>query len=360
VGFVVSGLTERYRPFDGDSWTGRDLTVADGAFRVLAEDTFAVADQMAFVRQGRKAQVYKLRGPDGRPYALKVFFRGFSPDEMINYRLREFGHLDGLRVCQRRLIGAEEAAAVGEPGLASAVLMPWIDGVAWAGVIETRRPLRPETGLTLARRTAHVLAGLEAVGLAHADISSTNVIIQTAPPVQLIDVEDMYHERFGQVSHVPAGSPGYAHPRHEGQSYRHPCGDRFAGAVLLAEMLTWSGTGSGRRATADISVFDPAEIGKRGPKFRRVHSGLAALSAALADLFEQAWSSPSLTECPPLSQWRTAIDALPAPAIELVRADLAALTGSPHATVVRPVKSSFPGVPTHQGIGFIPLLDDGE
>jgi hypothetical protein len=352
-------VTDRYRPFDGDSWTGRDLTMADGAYRVLAEDTFAVASQMAFVRQGRKAQVYKLRGPDGRQYALKVFFRGFSPDEMINYRLREFGHLDGLRVCQRRLITAEEAAALGEPGLAGAVLMPWIDGVAWAAVIETRRPLQPGTGLALGRRTAHVLAGLEAAGLAHADISSTNVVIQTMAPVQLIDVEDMYHERFGQVPHVPAGSPGYAHPRHVGESCRHPVGDRFAGAVLLAEMLTWPGTG-GRRATADISVFEPAELGKRGPKFKRVHSGLAALSPALADLFEQAWSSPSLAECPPLAQWRIAIDALPAPAPEPVRADLAALTGSPHATVARPVQSSFPGVPTHQGIGFIPLLDDGE
>jgi hypothetical protein len=353
-------MTGRYRPFDGDRWTGRELTLADGGYRVLAEDTFAVADPMAFVRQGRKAQVYKLRGPDGRPYALKVFFRGFSPLELINYRLREFGHLDGLRVCQRRLLEAEEAAALGEPGLAGAVLMPWIDGVSWAGVIEARRPLRPETGLALAGRTARVLAGLEAVGLAHADISSTNVIIQTAPPIELIDVEDMYHERFGQVPHVPAGSPGYAHPRHEGESCRHPCGDRFAAAVLLAEMLTWPGIAAGRRATADISVFEPAEMGKRSPKFKRVHSGLAALSAGLADLFEQAWSSPSLAECPPLSAWRAAVDALPTPAAEPVRADLAALTGSPHATVMRPVKSSFPGVPTHQGIGFIPLLDDDE
>jgi hypothetical protein len=360
VGIVVSDVAQRYRPFDGDRWTGRDLTMADGAYQVLAEDSFAAADQMAFVRQGRKAQVFKLRGPEGRLYALKVFFRGFSPVEMINYRLREFGHLDGLRVCQRRLIGAEEAAALGEPGLADAVLMPWIEGVAWAGVIEARRPLRPETGLALAGRAAHVLAGLEAVGLAHADISSTNVIIQTAPPVELIDVEDMYHERFGPVPHVPAGSPGYAHPRHEGESCRHRYGDRFAGAVLLAEMLTWSGTGSGRQATADISVFEPAEMGQRGPKFTRVHSGLAALSAALADLFERAWSSPSPAECPALSEWQAAIDALPAPAAEPVRADLAALTGSPPARVVGPVKSSFPGVPTHQGIGFIPLLDDGE
>jgi hypothetical protein len=358
VGIVVSDVTRRYRPFDGDRWTGRELSVAGATYRVLAEDTFATADQMAFVRQGRKAQVYKLRGPDGRPYALKVFFRGFSPDEMINYRLREFGHLDGLRVCQRRLIGADEAAGLGEPGLTGAVLMPWIDGVSWAGVIEARRPLRPETGVALAGRTAHVLAGLEAVGLAHADISSTNVIIRTAPPVELIDVEDMYHERFGQVPHVPAGSPGYAHPRHKGESCRHPYGDRFAGAVLLTEMLTWPGTASGRRAIADISVFEPAELGKRGPKFKRVHNGLTALSTGLADLFEQAWNSPGPAECPPLSAWRTAIDALPAPAAEPVRADLAALTGSPHVTVMRPVQSSFPGVPTHQGIGFIPLLDE--
>ena len=353
-------MTARYRPFDGDAWVGRDIALAGGPYRVLAEDTFAVAGQMAYARQGRKAQVYKLRGPDGALFALKVFFRGFSRVEytLISYRLRELGHIEGLRVCRRRLIREDEAAAVGEPGLACSVLMPWIDGVAWAGVVERRHPLRAETGLALARRTAEVLAGLEAHGLAHADVSSTNVIVEAGPAVELIDVEDMYHERFGDVPHVPAGSPGYAHPRHVGESCRNPYGDRFAASVLLAEMLAWPVPGV-RRATADISLFEPTELGRRGARYKRVQAALTDLSSELAALFERAWTSAELADCPPLRDWAWALAGLPAAPAEVVRADVDQLVGHPRATVPapRPAKSTFPGVPTHEGIGFIPLLD---
>jgi hypothetical protein len=354
-------VTARYRPFDGDAWVGRDIALAGGLYRVLAEDTFVVAGEMAYARQGRKAQVYRLRGPDGALYALKVFFRGFSPVEytQISDWLREFGRTEGLRVCRRRLISEDEAAAIGEPGLSCAVLMPWIDGMPWAGVVERRHPLRPETGLALARRTARVLAGLEAQGLAHADVSSTNVIIEAGPAVELIDVEDMYHERFGDVPHVPAGSPGYAHPRHEGESCRNPYGDRFASAVLLAEMLAWP-TPAVRRSTSDISVFEPTELGRLRSRYKRVHTAVADWSPALAALFEQAWTSAGWSDCPPLREWAAALDELPAPPADIVRADVDALVGRPHATLPRPTKSTFPGVPTHEGIGFIPLLDNND
>jgi hypothetical protein len=379
-------MTSPYRPFDGDAWLGRDLPLAGGPYRILPETAFVVAEEMAFARQGRKARVYKLAGPDGSPYALKTFYRGFSLPEYaaITPALAELGDIDGLRTCQRRSIGPVEADGVGEPGLAYAVLMPWIEGVSWAGVIEGRYPLSAATCLGFAAQTARILAELEARGLAHADVSSSNVVItgaENGSTIELIDVEDMYHESLGELPYVPDGTPGYAHPRHQGRGCRNKYGDRFAGAILLTEMIVWSDPAV-RQSAADVSVFEQSELGHGGPKFSLVRELLQARSADVARLFERVWDSPGPTGCPRMSEWAAVINALMA-------SDAAVPAQRPHATPngmrcpgcgrtplvgtvidhepacplrgsdtqpFEPDKSSFPGVPTHTDIGFVPLF----
>jgi hypothetical protein len=372
-----------YRAFDGDAWLGRDLELADGTYQVLPETAFVVAEEMAFARQGRKARVFKLRGPDDTTYALKTFYRGFSLSEYaaITAALGRYGELRGLRTCRRRVINDAEAAAIGEPGLANAVLMPWIDGVPWAGVVEGRFPLADATCLEIATQTATVLALLEEHGLAHADISSTNVVIagsESGSAIELIDVEDMYHASFADLPYVPDGSPGYAHPRNHGRGCRNPYGDRFAGAVLLTEMLVWPDSEI-RESSSDVSVFSVAEVGHGGPKYGMVRQVLAGRSADLVRLFERAWDSPGPSGCPRLAEWAEAIGSLEVPAdVDAPQSTVAASSvacpgcgeaplpglavvhhkaGCPlHGPVVSPEKSSFPGVPTHQDIGFVPIF----
>ncbi len=383
-------MTNPYRPFDGDAWLGRDLPLLGGPYRILPETAFAVAEEMAFARQGRKARVFKLCGPDGSTYALKTFYRGFSLPEYaaITTALAAFGDIAGLRACRRRLVEPAEAAAIGEPGLAYAVLMPWIEGVSWAGVVEGRFPLSHRTCLGLAEQTANILAELEARGLAHADVSSSNVIItnsDTGSAVELIDVEDMYHDNLGALPYVPDGSPGYAHPRNQGSGCRNRFGDRFAGGVLLTEMLVWADPAV-RQSAADVSVFEPGELCHGGPKYGLVRQILQGLSKDVARLFERVWDSPGQSGCPRLSDWAATIQVLAAN-------ETAAPSQHPHATVdgigvrcpgcgrspldgltvvdhksdcplrasetptLQPDKSSFPGVPTHTDIGFVPLFD---
>jgi hypothetical protein len=382
-------VTNPYRPFDGDAWLGRDLPLADGPYRIMPETAFEVAEVMAYARQGRKARVFKLDGPDGSTYALKTFYRGFSLPEYatITPALAAFGNIGGLRTCQRRLVEPAEAAAIGEPGLAYAVLMPWIEGVSWAGVVEGRFPLSLPTCLGLAARTADILAELEARGLAHADVSSTNVVItntDNGSAVELIDVEDMYHDSFGPLPYVPDGSPGYAHPRNQGRGCRNRFGDRFAAGVLLTEMLVWAEPDV-RRSCADVSVFEPAELCRGGPKYSLVHRLLQARSKDLARLFERVWDSPGPSGCPRLSEWAATIQVLAAD-------ETATPSERPHATIdgtglrcpgcgrtpllgltaidhtsdcplrgpstggLVADKSSFPGVPAHEDIGFVPLF----
>ena len=383
-------MTGPYRPFDGDAWLGRDLPLADGPYRILPETAFEVADEMAFARQGRKARVFKLGRPDGSTYALKTFYRVFSLPEYatITPALAAFGDIGGLRTCRRRVIEPAEAAAIGEPGLAYAVLMPWIEGVSWAGVVEGRFPLSLPTCLGLAAQTASILAELEARDLAHADVSSSNVVItnsDTGSAVELIDVEDMYHDSLGSLPYVPDGSPGYAHPRNQGRGCRNRFGDRFAGGVLLTEMLVWA-EAVVRQSSADVSVFEPGELCHGGPKYGLVRQVLQDLSKDVARLFERIWDSPGPSGCPRLSEWAAAIQVLDA-------SESAAPSQRPHATPegtdmrcpgcgrsqllgltivdhkpdcplrgpstasLVADKSSFPGVPAHVDIGFVPLFD---
>lgn len=388
-------MTISYRPFDGDTWLGRDLLLADGPYRVMPETAFDVAEEMAFARQGRKSRVFKLDGPDGT-YALKTFYRGFSLPEYatLTPALAAFGDMPGLRTCRRRLIDPDEAASIGEPGLAYAVLMPWIEGVSWAGVVEGRYPMSAPSCRGLTSQTANVLAALEDRGLAHADVSSTNLIItntDAGPGIELIDVEDMYHESLGSLPYVPDGSPGYAHPRNQGRGCRNRFGDRFAGGILLAEMLVWPEPAV-RACAADVSVFEPDELCHGGPKFTLVRDLLQARSAEVARLFERIWDSPGQSGCPRLTEWASAIEAL-------VATEVLAPSERPHATAVpaaiteaavrrcpacgrmplvgltvidhedgcplretsaqsrTPDKSVFPGVPEHRDIGFVPLFE---
>jgi hypothetical protein len=378
-------MNTAYRPFDGDAWLGRDLPLPGGPYRIAAENAFKVADEIAFARQGRKSRVFKVVGPDGATHALKTFYRGFSLPEYgaVTTALAAFGDLPGLRTCQRRLVSPEEAAAAGEPGLAYAVLMPWIEGVSWASVVEQRFPLPAPTCLALAAQTAEILARIEAAGLVHADISSTNVVItdtDSGPAIELIDVEDMYHDNFVALPYVPDGSPGYAHPRNRGRGCRNPFGDRFAGAVLAVEMLVWPELAV-RQACADISVFEPSELCRGGEKYVLVRKLLQAQSPAVATLFERVWDSPGPSGCPRLSEWAAAINTVslpdgttepvldaaePAhcpgcaapllPGRSIVDHALDCPLRARSAAILGSGKSVFPGVPSHDGIGFVPLF----
>ena len=314
-------MADRYQPFNGHEWLDNPIDLTGGALRLHNAHPSV---PMALTRDGRKARVYKAQRNEAN-VAVKVFHRPYAlPINIVTTNeLVPLQPVDGLRVCDREVIDLPEARRLGIPGLAYAILMPWIEGDSWAAIVQQRRQLDEETCLALARRTATILAGLEARRLVHADVSSTNVFIANAgpqPTVELIDVEDMYHPSFVDVPNVPDGTPGYIHPANQGLGCRTPAGDRFASAVLLAEMTVWHQTAV-RASRSGDSFFDSRELCRPGPKYRLVREALAAHSPAAAALFAQAWNSDELTGCPKLANWRDAL-AEAKPADGTVRAAL--------------------------------------
>ena len=318
-----------FRPNVGD-----ELTLNGVTYRIAEHPA---APGIPYGQEGRAGIVYCLErsplpsgeGPGVRA-ALKVFRARFRTPALVSQaeKLAAFADLPGLTVCRRTVLTPQRNADLlrREPDLTYAVLMPWIEGPTWTEVMLEKRPLTPQQALDLARAFADILSRMEQNGIAHCDLSSPNVLLpmlagqtadgrpQTAyrPPstVELVDVEGLYAPGLPRPEALPSGSSGYAH-RTAREGLWGPTADRFAGAVLLAEMLCW-GDESVRQACYGETYFDPAEMpAQGGSNPLRYRTLLAALARhygqPVADLFERAWTSETLADCPTFGEWLVAL-----------------------------------------------------
>ncbi len=307
--------------------TGEKLNI-DGTIYQVAEHP--AAPGMPYGQEGRQATVYQLRSASG-PRALKVFkplYRRVSDQVRLTQALAAHSQVPGLSVCQRTVLNASQhdALVAQYPDLEGSVLMPWIVGPTWMLIVLQDRELTPEWSLYLASSFANVLAALEERGVAHCDLSGPNVLIPafangkeqgnsnpkaympaTQSPVEVVDVEQMYGPGLTRPQTVPAGSAGYAQ-RTSSTGIWSKHGDRFAGALLVAEMLGWCDP-QVRATVWGEGFFDPKEM--QDPGSNRYKKLLGALrnrwGEPVADLFSRAWQSHSLSDCPKLSEWALAI-----------------------------------------------------
>jgi hypothetical protein len=339
-----------FRPNVGD-----ELTLNNATYRIAEHPA---APGIPYGQEGRAGIVYQLlpsptgRGAGGEgAMALKVFRARFRTPALVSQaeKLAAFADLPGLTVCRRAVLTPTRHADLlrREPDLTYAVLMPWIEGPTWVEVMLEKRPLTPQQALDLARAFAQVLVRMEEQGLAHCDLSGPNVLLPMlaqldrrladrrrptvrGSTVELVDVEGLYAPGLPRPEALPSGSAGYAH-RTAREGLWGPTADRFAGAVLLAEMLGW-GDETVREACYGETYFDPAEMPStnspllkgEGPGVRAVSllpAGegpgvrLSILLSALArhygqpvaDLFERAWRSETLADCPTFGEWLVAL-----------------------------------------------------
>jgi serine/threonine protein kinase len=195
------------------------------------------------------------------------------------------------------------------PDLAYAILMPWLTGRTWAGfmqdqAVSARYTLQQAYALSVT--VALLLRNLESMLLAHSDIAGGNILLSPdLQRLQLLDLEGLYIPNVPLPPFCSQGSPGYQHHNLGPQGQCCPEGDRFAGAVLLAEMLTWWNPRV-RAHVADHAdtLFPPAELQMQSLSYLpEVRKTLWSILPDLLHLFDQAWSSSTLSECPELEQW---------------------------------------------------------
>ena len=290
-----------------------------GEALVIGETTYRVAEHPAapgipYGQEGRQAIVYQVVPERGEAQALKVFKPRYrSPALVIQAeRIAPYAALPGLQVCRRTVLTPQEHQALlrAYPDLTYAVLMPWVEGPTWLEVMVTKRALEPGESLTLARGLAEVLATLEQRRLAHCDLSGSNVMLPglvadgggDREAVVLVDVEQMYGPNVERPELLPGGSSGYVH-RRAPEGVWGAQADRFAGAVLLGEMLGWCDERV-RKAGWEETFFAPEEMQRETRRYQLLVEVLEERwGGGVRQLFERAWQSEGLAECPTFGEW---------------------------------------------------------
>lgn len=292
---------------------GDTVEVCEEAFVVQVHPS---APRMAYAQEGGRATIFQVRDARGNDFALKVFKQAFRDPRQaeIARRLTEYRQLPGLRAAHRRVVAAGKPPFA--PALDHAVVMPWIGGKTWfdtlAHVKANDEHVKQQTAIHLCHRFLDVLRALEGRGAAHTDIASGNVVIDMASlDVQLVDLEDLFGPDFPRPALVTRRTPGYTRDGLAGAGgFWTARGDRFAGVVLAAEILALSHPVLARMSRGD-SFFDPAAIGDCDvPQFRAVMDYLRGLAPEFAELFQRAWTAPTLADCATLAECATSLEPL--------------------------------------------------
>ena len=288
----------------------QEISIDNLVYRVAEHPS---APGIPYGQEGREAIVYQLLAENGETRALKVFRPRFRTPSLVLQadRIAPLDSLPGLQVCQRVVLtpSRHEALLKSHPDLIYAVLMPWVEGFTWQELLLENRELVPEQSLTIARAISKMLLAMEERGIAHCDLSASNLILSTdlsSPSVGLVDVEGMHTPDLSRPKTLPAGSPGYAHQTAP-QGLWSTEADRFAGAVLMAEILGWS-IAEVREAAWGENYFPPQEMQQDNDRYQTLVTSLRAhWGDDVASLFTRAWHSDTLTDCPTLGEWLVAL-----------------------------------------------------
>ena len=289
-----------------------ELTIDGIPYRIAEHPA---APGIPYGQEGRAGIVYQLlpaadRSAGFQPaMALKVFKPRFRMPYLVSQaeKLAAYADIPGLQAAHRRVLTRVQNPDLLQqhPDLIYAVLMPWIEGPTWLEVMLEKRPLPPQQALHLARGLAQVLEALELRGLAHCDLSAPNVMLPLlagGTGVELVDLEGLYAPGMTRPQELSSGTAGYAH-KQAASGLWGPEADRFAGAVLLAEMLGWCDPGVVQAAWGE-SYFDPQEMQQETPRYHTLVEALERRwGSQVALLFERAWRSDSLLDCPTFGEW---------------------------------------------------------
>ena len=275
---------------------------------------------------GSSATVYKLkRIEDNESFALKVFrpeYQDAYSQESYDFLQKKLSDIPAFAwVSQRQRLSATTHATLvaKHPELRNAILMPWIDYPTVSDIRnELRNQKKPSTStsqnrcLKLAQILADTLCMLEKEGLAHGNISNSNVLVNwELSDLHVIDIEDMFHATLKRpitVSASKGGTPSYRF-RDNFTSWHH-ASDRFAGAILISELLTLDQPDC-QEQSAEDSYFTQDDLDERdfngstNERYLVLRENIEQLNGGqrISKLLEQAWNGVAVAELPTLADW---------------------------------------------------------
>lgn len=255
-----------------------------------------------YAEVGKAAKVYRVQTGNDL-FALKDFYELAQNSSIIKntQAIKQYKDVSGLSVANRSI------HTFSQPETSTVMLMPWMKGSAWFSYVDEEVPISISNSLKLAKNFAGVLVGLEEQGLAHCDISGKNIFFsRNYEQVELVDIEEMYAPGLlpPPDNFFPAGTPGYTPDWIRKHGAWEDKADRYAGGIVLAEMLAWYSSEVRQLNSSDDSFFSIEEVGiNRSERYEAVKNALSEHNKVLVDLFEATWFSQSLEECPTLAEW---------------------------------------------------------
>ncbi|MBV9455501.1 MAG: hypothetical protein JOZ19_15515 [Rubrobacter sp.] len=279
------------------------------------------APYLPYRQKAGRARVYQLLNKEDQYFALKEFKKRYRKPALIDsYKnLHRVENFEGLRAAKRRIVLPSDPTAKRYPSLEYAMLMPWIHGKTWFDVLGQTREGESYPDLSIAielcDRFLEIMEALEKAGMAHTDISPGNVMVGFDPiDVQLLDLEEMYMPGVDAPPEQNTGSAGYRH--RSGETTWKPEGDRYAAAVLAAEMLILAKPALARKATDEGFFRGNCEAPEGKARFKDVRPWLKKVSPEFAKVFERSWFAKSLEGCPRISELREPIKKLTNSSVE--------------------------------------------
>lgn len=293
------------------------LVIDDVVYQVCAHPT---SPSTAYVQRGQEGQVVQLRTAGGY-VALKVVRAPLAGPDLLRHaaELEQLAAIAGLQAARRLVLDPQRYAGLmaAQPLLSYAVLMPWVYGPSWRDVLRTRRAVTPDQARQAAQQLAQLLSELERRGLAHADLQSANLLlpgldVETPDMVALIDLERLHGNGIHEMAVPVRPAEGYGH--HALGETMGPLRDRFAGALLIAELLAWSEP-EVRNAASGESYFEDRDLHQSGARSQLLRDALLRRAGPqVVALFDRAWNSATLAQCPRFTEWAAALSvAQPAP-----------------------------------------------
>lgn len=291
------------------------LTIGNETYYFTAHPA---AKDMPYGQTGRKATVFQLQGRDGKKRALKVFMQKYRLEENLfkASELLKYAAFPGLSTCERFVISNRQFPSLIKQNrdLNYSVLMPWIEGQTWQDIVLNKTKLDRDFCLETALELNRVLATMEVSQIAHCDLSGPNIILRPSgftdfkeDPLSLIDLEEMYAPDLTKPTVLPAGSAGYAHSTSSNGLWSQYA-DRFAGSILLANMLAWSDS-SVIEASYGENYFSPDEMHTNCTRYQKLSDSLEKTwGKATSELFSTAWYSEELKDCPSFVDWAGEFD----------------------------------------------------
>ncbi|QBD76256.1 hypothetical protein EPA93_09635 [Ktedonosporobacter rubrisoli] len=293
---------------------GMFLHIGSLKFEFMPQPLSSQKKETVFVLEGGEAFIYKIRNIETKKlYALKVLKPAYCGKHIayITDKTVPLSNIPGFFLVRRLCITTQNYPELIKafPELEYAILMPWVEAPSWRCLLLDQAASERYTLMEaryLALATARALSSLEACGWAHTDIAGGNILLSPdRKRIELLDFEGMYVPGMPEPRRLSRGSPGYQH-RHLGPQ-RQWCmeGDRFAGAILLTEMLTWWEPRVRTRAaeyTETLFCAEELQVPDT-PIWQAVRNVLYFLHPDILALFDQAWNSLTLAACPDLATW---------------------------------------------------------